>query len=43
MDIKYEYETKFLGLHLAKDMMWDVHIKHLISKLNRSALNVKQV
>ena len=36
MDIKYKYETKFLGLHPTEDIKWDVYIKHLSSKLNRS-------
>jgi hypothetical protein len=28
MDIKYKYETKFLGLHLTEDIKWNVHIKN---------------
>jgi len=29
MDIKYKNETKFIGLYLAEDLKWDVHIKHV--------------
>ena len=32
----YKNETKCLGLHLTEYIKWDVHIKHLSSKLNRS-------
>jgi hypothetical protein len=35
MNIKHKYKTKFLGLHLTKIMEWDVHIKHLSSKLGK--------
>jgi hypothetical protein len=43
MDIKYKYETKFLGLHLTEDIKWDVHIKNLISKLSRSYYVMQKV
>jgi hypothetical protein len=26
MNIKYKYETKFLGLHLTEHVQWNVHI-----------------
>jgi len=31
MDIKYKYETTFLGWHLTEDAKWNVHVKHLSS------------
>ena len=36
MDIKYEYGTKFWGLHLTWGMKLDIHIKNLRSNLDRS-------
>jgi hypothetical protein len=36
MDIRYENETKFLGLYLTKDVKWDVHIKHASNILNKN-------
>jgi hypothetical protein len=33
MDIKYNYETKFLGLHLTEGIKWDINITKLSSKL----------
>jgi hypothetical protein len=36
MDITYEYETKFLGLHLIEGIKLDIHVKNLRSKLDRS-------
>ena len=36
MDIKYKYETKFLGLHFTEDVKWDVHIKHVCNILNKN-------
>jgi len=35
MDIKYENETKFLGLYFTEDVKWDVHIKHVCNILNK--------
>jgi hypothetical protein len=35
MNIKYKYEPKCLGLHLAENTKWGVHIKHLYLKLNK--------
>ena len=32
-DIKYKYETTFLGLYLTENIKWDVHIKDLSCKL----------
>ena len=32
MNINHKYKTKFLGLHLTKNMKQDVHIKYLSSK-----------
>jgi len=36
MDIRYNNETKFLGLYLTKDIKWDVHIKHVSNILNKN-------
>ena len=33
IDIKYKYETIFLGLYLKINIKWDVHIKNLSCKL----------
>jgi hypothetical protein len=34
--IRYENETKFLGLYLTEDVKWDVHIKHVNNILNKN-------
>jgi len=36
MIIKYKSETKFLGLHLAEDVKWNVHVKYVCSILNKN-------
>jgi hypothetical protein len=36
MDIKYEYETEFLGLRLTEGIKLNIHIKNVRSKLDRS-------
>jgi hypothetical protein len=36
MEIKYKYETKFLGLHLTEILKQDININNLSSKLSRS-------
>jgi hypothetical protein len=36
MIIKYKNETKFLGLHLAEDVKWNVHVKYVHNILNKN-------
>jgi len=36
MLIKYTYEKRFLGIHLAEDVKWDVHVNHVCDTLNKS-------
>jgi hypothetical protein len=36
IDINYELEIKFLGVHIRGNMKWDGHIKYLSSKLSKS-------
>ena len=38
MDIKYNNETKFLGLYLTENVKWDVHIKHVCNILNKTTM-----
>jgi hypothetical protein len=35
-NIKYKNETKFLGLYLNEDVIWDVHIQHACNILNKN-------
>ena len=36
MIIKYKSETKFLGLHLAEDVKWNVQVKYVCNILNKN-------
>jgi len=36
MIIKYKSETKFLGLHLAEDVKWNVHVNYVCNILNKN-------
>jgi len=36
MIIKYKSERRFLGLHLAEDVKWNVHVKHVCNILNKN-------
>ena len=36
MIMKYKSETKFLGLHLAEDVKWEMHIKYVCNILNKN-------
>jgi hypothetical protein len=35
-DVNYSAETKFLGLHLDECLKWEVHIRYLSIKMNKS-------
>jgi hypothetical protein len=35
-EILYNTKTKFLGIHITENMIWNNHIKYLSSKLNMS-------
>jgi hypothetical protein len=43
MGIKYQNETKFLGLYLTKDIKWDVHIKHVSNILNKNYYKIQSL
>jgi len=36
MIIKHKSETKFLGLHLAEDVKWNMHVKYVCNILNKN-------
>ena len=36
MITKYKSETKFVGLHLAEDVKWEVYIKYVCNTLNKN-------
>jgi len=36
MIIKYKSETEFLGLHLAEDVKWNLHVKYVCNILNKN-------
>jgi hypothetical protein len=42
-DIPNNTETKFLGIRINENMKWNVHIKHLSSKLNTSYYTISSL
>ena len=43
MDIKYKYETKFLGLHVTEDIKWDFYVVLNFYVIIKSDVHVKNL